>query len=98
MGTKELSPEEIERASNRRYPERLSRPPRGFQEVLQQVARETRVNAADILSRDRDRRVMRARRELYVRLRAEGYSYPAIGKMVGRDHTTVLAVVRGEGW
>lgn len=62
------------------------------------VVRETRVNGADILGRSRDKLAMRARRTLYRRLREEGYSYPTIGRMVGRDHTTVMSGVKGDGW
>ena len=35
-----------------------------------------------------------ARRELYVALRARGWSYPQIGRFCGgRDHTTVIAAI-----
>ncbi len=35
-----------------------------------------------------------ARADLYARLRAQGYSYPEIGRAVGRDHSTVMAVLK----
>ena len=31
-----------------------------------------------------------ARSDLYARLRAQGWSYPQIGRYVNRDHTTVM--------
>jgi chromosomal replication initiation ATPase DnaA len=53
--------------------------------------------AVGVLGRRRGPRFLEARRELYAALRAWGWSYPAIGRFVGRDHTTVLQVLARRG-
>ena len=47
-----------------------------------------------VLKDCRLRHVMAARREFCGELRERGLSYPAIGELVGRDHSTVLAMLR----
>lgn len=44
----------------------------------------------DALLRGRRRDYINARTELYRKLRAEGYSYPEIGRFVGREHSTIM--------
>src|ERR1700692_4171978 len=39
-------------------------------------------------------RIVAARRELYRVLRGDGWSYPAIAALVGRDHTSVLRALK----
>lgn len=38
-----------------------------------------------------------ARREVAVRARAQGFSYPLIGRALNRDHSTVINAVRRAG-
>lgn len=64
-----------------------------IRELIGQVAAEHGLTAADLVGRDRTRRVSYARQELYWRMKREfpRLSLPQIGKLVGnRDHTTVL--------
>ena len=63
-------------------------------EELAFIQRDFPVTSADVLGRSRSRTVVRARQALYRRLRARGLSYPEVGKLVDRDHTTVLAACR----
>ena len=58
------------------------------------VSREFSVSTALLLSEDKRRDVARARFALCWLLRDSGISYPAVGQLVDRDHTTVLAAVR----
>lgn len=65
-------------------------------QALLRIALASGVRARDLLGRNRHKRVAAARKELYVLLRYEfALSYPEIGALMGRDHTTVLTAVRG---
>lgn len=52
------------------------------------------VHVTDLLERNRSRILVRARTELYFRLRALGWSLPVIGLHVGRHHTSILHAPR----
>ena len=47
-----------------------------------------------VLGRSRTFTVCRARDAVMTKLREQGLSYPEIGTLLGRDHTTVMAGVR----
>lgn len=64
-------------------------------EVVAVVAAEHGVTVDEILSPSRYRHIVAARREVCTRLRAQGWSYPAIGRALGRDHATVMYLVKG---
>lgn len=56
---------------------------------------EAPINEADIKDRSRDAYTIKVRAVLFYFLKVEGHlSYPAIGKRFGRDHTSVLSLVR----
>lgn len=65
-----------------------------WREHLSAVARLYRVSEAGILSDCRRHEFTRPRHHLMTVLRDEGRSYPQIGQLLGRDHTTVIAGVR----
>lgn len=52
------------------------------------------ISQRDILGTSRAQEIMRARQLLYAVLRGVGWSYPRIGKFVGRDHTSVMSGVK----
>lgn len=58
------------------------------------VAAERNIRISDLLGTTRERKVVVARALLYRHAREMGLSYPRIGKIFGRDHTTVLHSVR----
>jgi chromosomal replication initiation ATPase DnaA len=63
------------------------------------IARElaARLGAPDaILGPSRQPHLVEARAEVFRELRALGWSYPRIGRAVGRDHTTIHAAVNGK--
>lgn len=62
--------------------------------IVGEVAKRHRMTVSDILSKSPNRRIGRARRDAYSCLYASGLSYPEVGLMFGRDHTTVLYGVR----
>lgn len=54
------------------------------------VADEHGVEPREIMSGSRRKAPSRARQDCWARLRREGLSYPQIGRMFGRDHSTVV--------
>lgn len=66
----------------------------GLGDAAREIAKEHGVGVVDVLSAARYRHVVRARKALMLNLRIRGYSHPEIGRLVGRDHTTVIASVR----
>jgi chromosomal replication initiation ATPase DnaA len=62
--------------------------------LAQDIADRCGFSVNTLLGRGRTASVMRGRRELYSALRDRGLSYPEIGWLLGRDHTTVLYGVR----
>jgi hypothetical protein len=54
------------------------------------IATESGLNPADILGRSKTRAIVIARWRIAKQLREAGYSYPNIGKQLGRDHTSIL--------
>ncbi len=68
---------------------------RGLLSVLNGVANRTGVHRSLILSRRRTAPIARARHELCVELRTHHrLSYPEIGYLLDRDHTTVMYACR----
>ncbi len=47
-----------------------------------------------VRSKSRRRPLPRQRRELIFHLRAEGFSYPVIGRVFNRDHSSIIAAER----
>lgn len=67
------------------------RPETRAEKIIREVAVDYRVRRKALLSASRKGLHVMARRVLIVRLRDElGMSYPSIGRLIGRDHSTVL--------
>ena len=62
--------------------------------VIRLVASRMEVSVLEIRSRDRTQQVARARAVLMCLLRRRGYSLPAIGTALQRNHTCVLYACR----
>jgi len=81
-------------ASAQRFAENgpaLRRAQAAVDQIIQQVAQEHRVCVADILSIRRARPAILARQDAFYRVRLKlGLSYPAIGALFGRDHSSVM--------
>ena len=58
--------------------------------IIAQVCDRHGVAVEEVMGRSRFKRVCTARKEAYAMLREERLSYPTIGRMFGRDHTTVV--------
>ncbi len=70
------------------------RPAMKIRTIIAHVAKITGVPASDILSPKRDRATARARQMVMWKAHKEGHSLPAIGRVLGRDHTSGLHGVR----
>ncbi len=58
--------------------------------IIKEIAELRGLEPREILGRSRFQNVVRARVEVAKRLDERGYSSPQIGKILNRDHTTVL--------
>lgn len=58
--------------------------------IVAAVAYEHAVEVGEIMGSCRQKPLARARFDAWHRLRREGLSYPQIGRMFGRDHSTVV--------
>lgn len=58
------------------------------------VLERNRITWKDVCSRHQNARYVRIRSEIYVTLKAHGWSLPQIGRLVGRDHTTVMNSIK----
>lgn len=67
---------------------------RWLRRILKHVADVYNVEASVLLQGGRNPQVTEARQVMYWVARAEGYSYPAIGRFLSRDHTSVMIGVR----
>jgi hypothetical protein len=65
--------------------------------LLAEIATRCKLTPEVIVSRSRERRVCEARRELCRRLRADGFSWEAIGDLLDRDYSTLARVGRNAG-
>jgi len=59
-------------------------------EIIRLCATLFAVPVEDIMSPKRNQRIVEARFAFYAALRMRGWSYPRIGKFLGRDHATVM--------
>ncbi len=88
---------EEEVASDQKWPpywsfwERYRRPIRqSMREILSDVARVNFITVEDLKSRAKDRRVSYPRQEFMYLARLAQYSTTQIGRMIGRDHSSVV--------
>lgn len=59
--------------------------------ILHAVANHHQIDASEIMGKSRRRSVVMARFEVFYRLRVElAYSYPKIGKLMKKDHSTIV--------
>lgn len=65
-----------------------------YARVVVDVAEEHRVSPEDIAGRSRLAHVVRARHEVWRRMRDRGWSYPAIARAARVDHTSVQSAVK----
>lgn len=61
-----------------------------IEEIIKIASVETGISVDRILSRDRTKEYVFARRVYIYLARTQGYSFPAIGKAINKDHTTAI--------
>jgi chromosomal replication initiation ATPase DnaA len=91
MSVKEFTEDELVRGMIRPP---ISRPTFDFDHIVNEIVLKTGITREAIFARDRRRHVMVARLMLYRELRAYNLSYPTIGRLLGRDHSTILTAVK----
>ena len=65
-------------------------------QIAQQVCEVTGANYAAIMGPNRAAHLCRVREVIYYIATREGFSLPQIGRVFGRDHTTILSGLRNE--
>lgn len=65
--------------------------------IIEQVSNQTMIPVHDLLGKKRDHPTAHARQLCFYRIQREcNYSLPRIGRLFGRDHTTVMHGIRQE--
>lgn len=72
----------------------LKAPQGGVEQLLERVCDRFGISMAELLSRDRHSNIAAARAVAAWLLREHGLSFPVIGRVLRRDHSTVLVAVR----
>lgn len=75
--------------------ERVSAMPVKVRRLIKSVCRREGINPSAVLGDRKDRFAAAPRATLAKALRGLGYSYPVIGRWLGRDHSTVMTMVAG---
>jgi chromosomal replication initiation ATPase DnaA len=65
--------------------------------VVAEIAERHGLTPAQVRGEWRYPDLMAARREIALRLRAEGFSYPAIGRALSRTHATIITMLGNVG-
>ena len=89
-----LEVEQIERGNGTYVPKTRRHSTSGTRRIIEAAAHEYGLTVEDILGDSRRRQIVAARWEAARRLREAGLSYPHIGELLNRHHTTVMHAVR----
>ena len=65
---------------------------------VRKAARKFKVSGENILSRNRVRRIVKARHYAWILMREKGYTFPEIGDAFGVDHSSIQYAVRNAVW
>jgi len=65
------------------------------QRIASAIARRHGLEVEELLNGGRYPHLVRARRDVAVALREQRWSYSAIGRFLNRDHTSIMALVKG---
>ena len=66
-----------------------------YAQLIDAVCAEFKITAMTLLSRQRAQKLFAPRAVLATILREQGLSYPAIGRILNREHATVMNLVNG---
>lgn len=76
------------------WPDHYCPPRHSGVDIIETVARHAKCSVADMKAHGKNRRTLHARSAAATLLRAQGVSLPVIGRMLNRDHTTVIYSLR----
>jgi len=65
-----------------------------FEDVIEEACQRYNITWEELRSRRKPRRLARAREDIAVALRARGWSFPLIGKLLRKDHSTIVLMVQ----
>lgn len=80
------------------HPKMLEFQDRGLGDMVIEIAAEHYCTVEELLGGSRLMHVAKARRAMCKRLRGIGMSYPAIGRLLGQHHTTILESCKRTKW
>lgn len=66
-----------------------------YEKLIEDICFAFNLRKEHILSKRRDKRLIEVKKLIYWILRNEGLSFPQIGKLMNKDHSTILKVLRG---
>jgi chromosomal replication initiation ATPase DnaA len=69
-------------------------PGQSLADIVDTVGAAWNVDTLAMFGKDRHATIAAARVDVWRHLRAAGWSYPAIGRAFGRDHSTILQVLK----
>ena len=69
---------------------RMMTPGERTEREVEKIIRDNGLVWRDVFSDDRRRKVVRVRAFIVRMLRARGWSYPVIGRYLGRDHSSIM--------
>lgn len=72
------------------------RPPE-LQELMETVAKRHEMSVGELVEKRSSQRYVKARADFCIMAKGMGYSFPQIGKALGRHHTTVVHLVCHRG-
>lgn len=62
-------------------------------DIIVELCVKYEVDKCELLSKRRDSKIVEKRRLIAQELRDRGLSYPAIGKLLNRHHTTIMSLL-----
>jgi len=89
-------PERLRAGLDRGGPRREAPTPRRAADIIATVARAYGYTAAQVKGERRHSTLLKARKACALALREVGYSYPEIGALLGRDHSSVMQLINHE--
>jgi chromosomal replication initiation ATPase DnaA len=70
---------------------------RGLVNIATPIATAHHITLLELVGHERSTHIVAARVEFWAKLREMGWSYPRIGDLVDRDHTSIMKTLRSHG-
>lgn len=72
---------------------RRTLPPAEIEQIINKICDNYLVTKEEVISKSRHRRFSKARHHIFYEMRKRGMSFNQIGRIFGRDHTTIVCAV-----